>query len=188
MLICFFRRARNIVLSCAGAILLCNFALEILGEEIEEEEQHEGNKRVKATTQEKQGKDGDEDENLEDAIFIPLGFVHQLPRTYYKRSDPVWQSFLEASKNPPKMNTIRREQFSVTPKGMDSVDSFTGELARIVIGGVANSHSFQKSLGTPLLKCKYWLDIDFPDGPPPEYARSGYGNPLKYIGTHFDGT
>lgn len=49
--------------------------------------------------------DGEEDEDYdaepipEDALFIPVGFVHERPRTYYKGSDPEWQSFLEFSKD-----------------------------------------------------------------------------------------
>ena len=31
----------------------------------------------------------------EDAFFIPLGRVRQLPHTHYKSSDPEWQSFVE---------------------------------------------------------------------------------------------
>lgn len=52
-------------------------------------------------------KDGEEDENLEDALFIPLGFVHELPRTYYKRSDPAWASFIELSRNRERLIHIR---------------------------------------------------------------------------------
>ena len=40
---------------------------------------------------------------------------------------------------------------------------------------MAGMRGFQKFLGTPITPGKYWLDIDFPDGPPPEYERSGYG-------------
>lgn len=48
--------------------------------------------------------DGDEDEDEDDlvpeimpddALFIPLGLAHQRPQTYYKGTDPEWQSFLE---------------------------------------------------------------------------------------------
>lgn len=30
-----------------------------------------------------------------DAFFIPLGRIRQVPQTYYKHSDPEWQSFAE---------------------------------------------------------------------------------------------
>ena len=35
----------------------------------------------------------------EDAIFIPLGFARQQPETYYKATDPEWQSFIEYRKD-----------------------------------------------------------------------------------------
>lgn len=35
----------------------------------------------------------------EDAIFIPLGFARQRPETYYKGTDPEWQSFIEYRKD-----------------------------------------------------------------------------------------
>lgn len=34
--------------------------------------------------------------------------------------------------------------------------------------------TFQKVLGTPITIVKYWLDVDFPEGPPPQYERTGY--------------
>lgn len=36
----------------------------------------------------------------------------------------------------------------------------------------------QKHLGAPILAHKYWLDVDFPDGPPPEYERRGYDHAI----------
>lgn len=39
---------------------------------------------------------------------------------------------------------------------------------------IASMKNFEKQLGKPIQPRKYWLDIDFPDGPPPAYERSGY--------------
>ena len=39
---------------------------------------------------------------------------------------------------------------------------------------LAQFRGFQKFLGTPIQTGKYWLDVDFPEGPPPEYERGGY--------------
>lgn len=51
---------------------------------------------------EEEDEDEDEDEEdlipeimPDDALFIPLGLAHQRPQTYYKGTDPEWQSFLE---------------------------------------------------------------------------------------------
>lgn len=55
-------------------------------------------------------KDGEnQEENQEDAIFIPFGFVHELPRTYYKGTDPEWQSFFEFSVDRRKINSVQRK-------------------------------------------------------------------------------
>lgn len=45
----------------------------------------------------------------EDAIFIPLGFVHQRPPTFYKGNDPEWQAFVEFSKDRTKVQQIQSE-------------------------------------------------------------------------------
>lgn len=45
----------------------------------------------------------------EDAIFIPLGLIHQCPPTFYRGSDPEWQSFLEFSKDVERSINIRRK-------------------------------------------------------------------------------
>lgn len=47
------------------------------------------------------------------------------------------------------------------------------ELVGLVGYYVANLRNVQKFLGMPIITRKYWLDIDFPDGPPPEYERRG---------------
>ncbi|MCJ1251054.1 hypothetical protein MMC30_008285 [Trapelia coarctata] len=48
-----------------------------------------------------------------------------------------------------------------------------GELAGLVGKFISNMRQFQKFLGTPIETRKYWLNVDFPDGPPPEYERAG---------------
>lgn len=47
------------------------------------------------------------DEIPEDAIFVPLGFARQLPRTFYKGTDPEWQSFIEFSKDKKRSQLVR---------------------------------------------------------------------------------
>ncbi len=47
------------------------------------------------------------------------------------------------------------------------------ELAGIIGKHLSGVTQFQKFLGQPIIPGKYWLDIDYPDGPPPEYERSG---------------
>ena len=51
---------------------------------------------------------------------------------------------------------------------------YIDELAGLVGKYLADLRQFQKFLGTPIHTGQYWLDIDFPDGPPPEYERAGF--------------
>lgn len=59
-------------------------ATETDGEAAEDEEQAEDEVQIPDTIP-------------EDAFFIPLGFAHQRPATFYRGSDPEWQSFLDFS-------------------------------------------------------------------------------------------
>lgn len=43
----------------------------------------------------------------EDAWFIPLGLARQRPQTFYKGSDPEWQSFVEFSHDKKRNHFIR---------------------------------------------------------------------------------
>ena len=123
--------------------------------------------------------DGDEeddqmvpDEQPEDAIFIPVGWPRQLPRVFYKGSDPEWQSFLKFAGDmgkPPAVKSLWRSQvFDL------NTDARAEQLAGIVLGFLSDDRRLQKFLGTPIGIRQYWLDIDFPYGPPIEYERSGY--------------
>lgn len=43
----------------------------------------------------------------DDALFIPLGLAHQRPPTYYKGTDPEWQSFLEFAADQKRSHQVR---------------------------------------------------------------------------------
>lgn len=47
------------------------------------------------------------------------------------------------------------------------------ELAGIVGAYLSGDKGLQKVMGSPITVQKYWLDIDFPYGPPQEYEQSG---------------
>ena len=51
--------------------------------------------------------------------------------------------------------------------------AFVDDLAGLIGRHLSGMKNFQKQLGQPIQTRKFWLDIDFPDGPPPEYERSG---------------
>ena len=48
------------------------------------------------------------DELPEDAWFIPLGLARQRPQTFYRGSDPEWQSFVDFATDKKKNAYIRR--------------------------------------------------------------------------------
>ena len=50
----------------------------------------------------------------DDAFFIPLGFVRQLPHTHYKGSDLEWQSFVELGRDRERTTAVR-SRFASTP-------------------------------------------------------------------------
>ena len=71
------------------------------GEEVEGAEEEEPEAQVPETMP-------------EDAVFIPLGLTRQRPQTFYKGSDPEWQSFLEFRRDRKKETAVRSEFFSST--------------------------------------------------------------------------
>lgn len=104
-------------------------------------------------------------EILEEAIFIPLTFPRELPQTHYKGTDEAWQSFIALANNRERIQSLRND----------------------LVGHVGQHTSrmpgFQKVLGKDIHPRKYWLDIDFPDGPPTEYVQTGlqYADNVIYI-------
>ena len=55
------------------------------------------------------------EEQPEDAIFIPLGWVRQCEQTYYKSNDPEWKSFVEFAVNRDRNEKVRREFHNFEP-------------------------------------------------------------------------
>ncbi|GAB1740885.1 hypothetical protein NU219Hw_g5961t1 [Hortaea werneckii] len=92
----------------------------------------------------------------EESTFIPLTWATKLPRSFYKGSDPEWQEFVKVAKDKQRHRKIQ------------------DELVQVVYTGATQHPTISRQLGGKDLKVgKYWLDISFPDGPPPEYERSG---------------
>ncbi|KAL8809735.1 MAG: hypothetical protein Q9200_003153 [Gallowayella weberi] len=91
----------------------------------------------------------------EETIFIPLGYPYELPQTFYKGSDPEWQSFVRLARNRKKCAALKNE--------------LTGIVGRFV----GAQPQMETILGKGNQPKKYWLDIDYPQGPPPEYERKG---------------
>lgn len=90
----------------------------------------------------------------EDAFFIPLGRIHELPPTRYKSGDPEWQSFVEFGQKRERPAAVKKEL-------ADMIYSVTGTIG------------IHRHIGVPAKLGRVWLDILVPPGPPPEYEQSG---------------
>ncbi|KAK4890572.1 hypothetical protein LTR27_010734 [Elasticomyces elasticus] len=91
----------------------------------------------------------------ESSTFVPFTWPKPLPRTFYKGSDPEWKEFIKVAQNKPRHKDLQ------------------SELVRLVFSGSIKHPTVSAALGPNPKVGKYWLDISFPDAPPPEYVRTG---------------
>ncbi|TKX23673.1 hypothetical protein C1H76_4188 [Elsinoe australis] len=162
------RRVFTILLYTVGVGTYLNWlladlelAVEVEEEETEREEdedvidQGQGRSDSKAAGGVAQEEDVEEFEGDEDALFIPLMPARKLPREYYKGTDPEWQEFKKIAPDKEKVQKIYKE------------------LTNIIGQGLSQLPSTAKIMGKDTKVRKYWLDVDFPYGPPQEYVRKG---------------
>ncbi|CAD6442268.1 b095dfc3-dc23-4455-9440-4997bb414aa9 [Sclerotinia trifoliorum] len=98
----------------------------------------------------------DEFQEAEQPLFIPFpGTTKELPIIPYKGTDPEYQEFVKLSKDPKLLNKIR-------------VD-----LAEFLRDSVPNTPVIVQLAGKHFKTRRFWLDIDFPQLPPPSFERSG---------------
>lgn len=50
------------------------------------------------------------------------------------------------------------------------------ELTLLVANQISGMKSMQRGMGTPIKIVRAWTDVIIPDGPPPEFERSGYAD------------
>jgi hypothetical protein len=181
------RRMRRLAAAVIAPTLILHTALDILGEHLEEEEisKNEEDQEDAEDEEDEEDEEGIPETMPEDALFIPFGSAHELPKTYYKGSDPEWQSFIELANDKARSDHIRRKLL-LTVKDVDGIDSGIDELALLVGHELVKFPAIPRVLGKPMIIRTAWLDIDFPDGPPPEYERSGYDTSIKDIRIIFD--
>ncbi|KAH0539107.1 hypothetical protein FGG08_004345 [Glutinoglossum americanum] len=165
------RRFQKAILYTGGAAGVWHFVLPvILGEEEGEEE---GNGLPQQLhDHDKENEDGLSDivdiskashKSDEDPLFIPLGWARRCEVKPYKGSDPEWQEFLKFAHDSERGTRVRRE------------------LAEMIGEHCRTNKRFSQRLGSPVILHKFWIDIDFPDAPPPEYERSGIEITDDYI-------
>ena len=124
--------------------------------EIEIEEEH-----PESESPEDNDADADEDDEFEDvepdedSLFIPLSFAKRKERSFYRGSDPEWQEFVKLANDKEKRKKIQQD------------------LVGLVMMHVNTNSRFSQSLGGSPKAGKTWLDIQFPNGPPPEFERTG---------------
>ncbi|KAI9662494.1 MAG: hypothetical protein M1821_008661 [Bathelium mastoideum] len=136
----------------SGCTLACYF---YFFPEIEIEEASEGEGQEGDEVDSVQEGDIDYMEPDDDSLFIPLSFAKRKERSYYRGSDPEWQEFIRLANDKPRHQKVHQD------------------LVKLIMMHV-NAHApFAHSLGGTIKASKVWLDIQFPNGPPPEFERTG---------------
>ncbi|KAI9744422.1 MAG: hypothetical protein M1818_001951 [Claussenomyces sp. TS43310] len=96
------------------------------------------------------------DEEEIEPLFIPFpGTTRQVKPRPYRGNDPEWQEFIKFSKDPTLGKRVR------------------DELAEIAKRTCEKSPALTYRCGKDIKVRRHWLDIDFPQSPPPEFERSG---------------
>lgn len=97
-------------------------------------------------------------------MFFPLPLTwKEVKQASYRGSDPEWQEFIKLSKQQDLIQQIRRD------------------LAKIILNAVKRHPLLLLRVGNKMKVRRYWLDVDFPLEPPPEYIQSGIEIGNDYI-------
>lgn len=121
----------------------------------------------------------DDGKDAVQSIFMPFPLTTKKIRPPpYSGRDPEWQAFIKLSKDK-EANTSMRSALYRTPLRRvcpgcraDCSGARLEDLAEIVRNEVGRSQLAQR-LGSPIKVRRWWLDAEYPFGPPPEYRRSG---------------
>ncbi|KAK3111616.1 hypothetical protein LTR53_012958, partial [Teratosphaeriaceae sp. CCFEE 6253] len=153
-----WRRAATVGIYTGVAYLYASLILryleieiEVLDDDDEADHQHDPQEVAEQTEDEKNGIFYADP----DSTFIPLTWSTLLPRQFYKGSDPEWKAFVSLAKDKPRQKKVNNE------------------LVALVFTGSTKHPALKRQLGADPKVGKYWLDMAFPDAPPPEYYRSG---------------
>lgn len=95
-------------------------------------------------------------EEESESFFIPFpGTTKEVRPRPYRGSDPEWEEFIKFSRNPALGKRVR------------------DELAEHIRMLTAMTPGVTLRCGKEIVVRRYWLDVDFPTSPPPEFERSG---------------
>ena len=133
---------------------------------------------VGAETKEVQAEEVSDDEwesydDSENSLFIPLSWPKKRPKEFYKGTDAEWKSFTDFSRDVKRIKAIKGMPGRLYSLAKEEADQITAELASI-IGNLGVDTRLQRILGSPIKVSKYWLDVDYPYGPPQDYEQMGY--------------
>lgn len=106
------RASRRVGVQAAFVAIFVTFVLDVPWNPLKKLDEVEDQTSKDANTSEEEANKEDEDVQIpdempEDAFFIPLGPARQLPQTFYKGTDPEWQSFIEFSKDKKRNQAVR---------------------------------------------------------------------------------
>ncbi|CAD6501527.1 BgTH12-01779 [Blumeria graminis f. sp. triticale] len=97
-------------------------------------------------------------------LFLPFPMtVQEVKQAPYRGSDPEWQEFINFSQQP------------------DLAQQVCHNLANLILKAVDKHPILSLHLGQEMKLRRYWLDVDFPLDPPPEYTQSGIEIGSDYI-------
>ncbi|RKF78012.1 hypothetical protein GcM1_214003 [Golovinomyces cichoracearum] len=98
----------------------------------------------------------EESEEDTEPLFFPLPLTwREIKQDSYRGSDPEWQEFVKFSMQHDLAQQVRRE------------------LANIILNLAKNFSAISQNERKDMKLRRYWLDVDFPSEPPPEYVQSG---------------
>lgn len=149
------RLTRFLIYYVIPTYAIIQFAPIVVELEVEDQSERLGGS-VDVDVQRNKKSKGGEKKDEEDEWFIPLTLAQELPRTYYKASDPEWQEFEKFMRDKAKRKKV--------------TDSFASHVRK----SVANSPRVASQVGqTDSKNVLYLLSFHLPESPPREYVRSG---------------
>ncbi|PGH02980.1 hypothetical protein AJ80_08771 [Polytolypa hystricis UAMH7299] len=104
-----------------------------------------------------------EENDREDAWFLPLGFPRRIPGQLYVGSDPEWKLFRKVASDPKRIPALKRELLT-------SIHSTLTQNPVVI-----------EEVGTPFKVTTALMGHEFPNRAPPQYIRSGLEFGDNYI-------
>jgi len=163
------KRITNTLLYALPAYVAWHYFFPVVNDlEVDDQAQRvagSGNVDLKRNTRSDEDEDGeDEYEDDGDALFIPFSWPKEMPRTYYRGSDPEWQEYVKFSRDEKMHRDVQQRMISR------------------IRSEVSQRRNLERHFGQiDMKRGKSWVEFQFPDGPPLEYEVSGLRIGDEYI-------